>query len=68
MTWEWVALILGTVFLVVLLFAFMAWTQMRTKMFEAVPRTLPDMMSSTKRTHQNIPREQEDVEKSKNDT
>ena len=48
MTWEWVALILGTVLLIVLLFAFIAWTQMRVTMFKAVPRTLPDMMLKTK--------------------
>lgn len=49
MSWEWVALILGIVLLVVALFAFIAWTQMRTKMFEAYPKTLPDMLTSTKR-------------------
>jgi hypothetical protein len=49
MTWEWVALILGVVLLIVLLFSFIAWTQMRTKMFEAVPKTLPDMMTRTKK-------------------
>jgi hypothetical protein len=49
MTWEWVALILGVVLLIVLLFSFIAWTQMRTKMFEAVPKTLPDMMARTEK-------------------
>lgn len=48
MSWEWVVLILGIVLLVVLLFAFIAWTQMRTTMFKAVPRTIPDMMARTK--------------------
>lgn len=49
MTWEWVALILGIVLLVVSLLVFVAWTNMKVKMFEAYPKTLPDMLRSTKR-------------------
>lgn len=49
MTWEWVALILGVFVVIALLFGWIAWTQMRTKMFEAYPRTLPEMMGATKK-------------------
>jgi hypothetical protein len=48
MTWEWVTLILGIVLLIVSLFAWVAWTQMKARMFEAYPKTLPDLMTRTK--------------------
>jgi hypothetical protein len=49
MTWEWVALILGTVFLIATLFAWVAWTQMHARIVESYPKTLPDMMKLTKK-------------------
>lgn len=49
MTWEWVTLILGIFLLIVCLFGWIAWTQMRVKINESYPKTLPDMMTKTKR-------------------
>ena len=49
MTWEWVTLILGIVLLIVALFGWVAWTQMKARMFEAVPKTLPDMLARTQK-------------------
>ena len=49
MTWEWVVLILGVLALLVILFGFVAWTQMKTKINESIPKTLPDMMARTEK-------------------
>jgi hypothetical protein len=48
MTWEWVTLILGFCLLLTVLFGFIAWTQMKTKINETIPKTIPDMMARTK--------------------
>jgi predicted negative regulator of RcsB-dependent stress response len=44
MTWEWVTLILGTILLIVVLFGWIAWTQMNARIIESYPKTLPDLM------------------------
>lgn len=49
MTWEWVVLILGTFLLIIALLGFVTWTQMRWRMFESYPKTLPDMMMKTQK-------------------
>jgi predicted negative regulator of RcsB-dependent stress response len=49
MSWEWVTLILGIVLLIVALFGWVSWTQMKARMFEAYPKTLPDMLARTKK-------------------
>jgi len=49
MTWEWVVLILGTFAIVALLFGFVSWTIMKAKIAESIPRTIPDMLTPTKR-------------------
>lgn len=49
MTWEWVTLILGIFLLIFILLGFITWTQMRVRMFEALPRTLPDMLARTEK-------------------
>jgi uncharacterized integral membrane protein len=49
MTWQWVVLILGIVSLIVLLFVVVAWTSMKTKFYESIPRTLPEMMGVQKK-------------------
>ena len=47
MSWEWVVLILGLVTIIATLMGYIAWTQMKARMFEAYPKTLPDMLKST---------------------
>jgi predicted negative regulator of RcsB-dependent stress response len=49
MTWEWVTLILGTILLIVVLFGWVAWTQMHARIIESYPKTLPDMMVRTQK-------------------
>lgn len=52
MTWEWVTLILGIIFLIVVLFGWVAWTQMNARIVESYPKTIPDMMTRTKESNQ----------------
>jgi len=52
MTWEWVTLILGIFGIVAILFGFVAWTTMKAKIAESIPRTIPDMLTSSKQTQQ----------------
>jgi hypothetical protein len=47
MTWEWVTLILGIIALIVILFSWIAWTQMHARIVESYPKTFPDMMVRT---------------------
>jgi hypothetical protein len=56
MTWEWVVLILGIVALLALLLGYITWTQMRVQMFQAIPRTLPDMFKATSKLEEKAPR------------
>lgn len=49
MTWQWVVLILGIIFLIVALFGWVAWTQMRARIIESYPKTLPDMLARTQK-------------------
>lgn len=49
MTWEWVALILGTFAIIAILFGWVAWTQMKARFYESMPKTLPDMLTSSKK-------------------
>lgn len=49
MTWEWVTLILGIILLIVVLFGFVAWTQMNARIVESYPKTLPDLMVRTQK-------------------
>lgn len=49
MSWEWVALILGLVGIIAILFGYVAWTQMQVKINESYPKTLPDIMAKSKR-------------------
>lgn len=45
MTWQWVTLILGFFFLLFLTIAFQIWANMRTEMFKAVPRSIPELFT-----------------------
>ena len=49
MTWEWVTLILGILFLIVVFLSVIAWTQMNARIMESIPRTLPDLLARTQK-------------------
>jgi hypothetical protein len=61
MTWQWVVLILGIVALLALLLGYITWTQMRVQMFQAVPRTIPDMFKATQPEEKTTRPEAEDT-------
>ena len=47
MTWEWVTLILGIIFLIVVLFGWVAWVNTNARMVESYPKTIPDILART---------------------
>jgi hypothetical protein len=47
MTWQWVVVILGIFLLLMVRLSFTAWTNMKLKINESIPRTFPDMMISS---------------------
>ena len=56
MTWEWVTLILGIVALIIAFGCYLAWTQMRVRMFELLPPPsleMPEMITEIKEPGKN---------------
>jgi len=49
MTWQWVVLIIGIVAILSLLLGYVTWANMRLKMFELTPHTVPDLFKSKAR-------------------
>jgi hypothetical protein len=46
MTWQWVVLIIGIVAILSFLLGYVTWANMRLKMFELTPHTVPDLFKS----------------------
>jgi hypothetical protein len=46
MTWQWVVLIIGVVAILSFLLGYVTWANMRLKMFELTPHTVPDLFKT----------------------